>query len=585
MDRKNGTFTHYLAPKATSSRERNVVDVLEDRRENLWVVTQWSWGTGKLNRLDPKTGQWIRYPRMIDVVALAEDDKRLWIATRNDLYCLAAATGAVTKFTDPRTGQGLSGIHNMLQDEAGNLWLNTWSGMVQINKARNKIRRFPTDRNNLLTGLYHGKRNFYQGPKGEVFFGALSGYYAFRPAQLHRPDTIPPQVVLRDLRLADQPVRPGPESPLREPLTRAGSIGLNHRQNVFSIGFAGIHYGQPELNQHLFRLEGYDNGWRQSGTEKTAYYYNIPPGQYVFRVRAANGDGIWAEKSLAVVVHPPWWRTWWAYGLYALALLTGTFGIVRQQRRRLIGKEREKARERELAQARQIEKAYEQLKATQTQLREQEQRAALYQQQLKIQQVRNKIAAELHDDIGSTLSSIHLFSEVAKKKINSDSQQALPMLEKIESSSQEMMQSMSEIVWAIQPKNDDTTHLVEKIHSFASQFLSASGIGFRFEYPDQFLSLPLGMEVRRNLYLIFKETLHNVAKHSGASQVEMTVELEAKSIRIDIRDNGRGFDRHIPSGGNGLTNLHRRAEEIGGKLLIDSRPGRGTRMYLECPLT
>ena len=231
-----------------------------------------------------------------------------------------------------------------------------------------------------------------------------------------------------------------------------------------------------------------------------------------------------------------------------------------------------------------LETTLSELRTTQTQLIEKEKMASLYQQQLKIQQVRNKIASELHDDIGSTLSSIYLFSEVAKKEINQDSLQALPMLEKIENSSQQMMQSMSEIVWAIQPKNDDTANLVEKIHSFANELLSSRNIRFRFEDPDHFLSLPIAMEVRRNIYLIFKETLNNIAKHSQASQVDMEVEWEEKNIRIGILDNGQGFDTLSPSRGNGLRNLYSRAEEIGGHLRIDSQPGRGTRVYLQCSL-
>ncbi len=231
-----------------------------------------------------------------------------------------------------------------------------------------------------------------------------------------------------------------------------------------------------------------------------------------------------------------------------------------------------------------LETTLSELRTTQTQLLQKEKMASLYEQQLKIQQVRNKIASELHDDIGSTLSSIYLFSEVAKKEINQDSLQALPMIEKIESSSQQMMQSMSEIVWAIQSKNDDTANLVEKIHSFANELLRARNISFRFEYPDQFLSVPIAMEVRRNIYLLFKEALNNIAKHSGATQVDMEVELKEKSIRIGIRDNGMGFNNQSPSRGNGLQNLCSRAEEIGGHLQIDTQPGHGTGIYLQYSL-
>ncbi len=230
-----------------------------------------------------------------------------------------------------------------------------------------------------------------------------------------------------------------------------------------------------------------------------------------------------------------------------------------------------------------LEKNLVELKDTQTQLVEKERIAALFQQQLKIQQVRNKIAAELHDDIGSTLSSIHLFSEAARKQIHQDSVQAIPILEKIESSSEEIMQSMSEIVWSIQPKNDDAVNLIDKIFSFAKELLSARNIQFRFEYPEDFKSFPLAMEVRRNIHLMIKEALNNIVKHAHASEVGMHVSLQDKSMTISIHDNGCGFDINSP-GGNGLKNLRSRAEEIGGTLVMDTRPDNGTWIYLHYTL-
>jgi signal transduction histidine kinase len=231
-----------------------------------------------------------------------------------------------------------------------------------------------------------------------------------------------------------------------------------------------------------------------------------------------------------------------------------------------------------------LQAALADLEDAQTEIIEKEKVAALYRQQLQIHQVRNKIASELHDDIGSTLSSINLFSEVARKQISKDGSQAMPMLEKIKTSSQEMMLAMNEIVWSIQSKNDEVEKLVEKIHSFASQLLAARNIIFRFDYPGQLQVVPLAMETRRNIYLICKETFNNITRHSRATEVAIAIKLEKKGIRIEIQDNGCGFDSGQPSAGNGLPNLYQRAVEIGAQLHIDSRTGHGTRVYLECPL-
>ncbi len=217
----------------------------------------------------------------------------------------------------------------------------------------------------------------------------------------------------------------------------------------------------------------------------------------------------------------------------------------------------------------------------QAQLIQKEKVAALYEQQLKIQQVRNKIASELHDDIGSGLSSIHLFTEVAKKKINRESEAALPILEKIEDSSHEMMLAMNEIVWAIQPKHDDVIHFLNRIHNFGRQLLSTKNIDLDFDVSTPVQSAPMTMELKRNLYLICKETFNNIVKHSHASKVSMTMNFSDTLLKIHISDNGKGFDLTHGSTGNGLLNLKNRANEIGGVLTIDSHPGTGTSVFFQ----
>ncbi len=142
---------------------------------------------------------------------------------------------------------------------------------------------------------------------------------------------MPPQIVIHDFKVSDQLVMPGAESPLKEAISKTKIISLGHKQNSFSFGFAAINYSSQEKNQHLFMLEGLDDNWRKAGDEKTAYYYNVPQGNYIFRVKASNGNGVWAEKSIALVVHAPWWRRWWAYTLLAL-LVAGLIYVFMQYR-------------------------------------------------------------------------------------------------------------------------------------------------------------------------------------------------------------------------------------------------------------
>ena len=148
----------------------------------------------------------------------------------------------------------------------------------------------------------------YRGNEGELFFGSNNGYYSLYPDKISA-HTKPPEIVLTDFRIAGKPAKPGTSSPLKEDLLQAKEIELSHDQDIFSFLFNVVHYSNPEANVAMYMLENYDKAWRPAGSEHTAYYYNIPTGHYTFRIKAVSADGIWAEKSIEVIINPPWWRS------------------------------------------------------------------------------------------------------------------------------------------------------------------------------------------------------------------------------------------------------------------------------------
>jgi len=193
-------------------------------------------------------------------------------------------------------------------------------------------------------------------------------------------------------------------------------------------------------------------------------------------------------------------------------------------------------------------------------------------QLLKLQTLRNRIASDLHDDVGSTLSSISIFSELAKEQ----SKEVIPMLESIGESSRKMLESMADIVWTINPENDNFEKIILRMRSFAYQLLGAKKIDFEFNADDTVTGIKLPMEVRKNLYLIFKEAINNIVKYADADNAFFSVSGTKNNLTMLIRDNGKGFDTTQTSEGNGLKNMKKRAEEVGAKLLIESGADIGT---------
>jgi signal transduction histidine kinase len=238
-----------------------------------------------------------------------------------------------------------------------------------------------------------------------MYFGNFDGYHVFSPDNLLTNPT-PPQVMLTDFRIGGRSVLPGKGGPLTAPLEQAEKITLQHDQNVIACDFAGIHFSSPENNRHMYKLENHDPEWREAGAEKTAYYYNVPPGNYQFKVKAASSEGHWAERNINIIILPPWWRTWWAYCLYGLLFIGIGYFLHRFQRGRVIRAEQERSRVRELAQAKEIEKAYTELKATQAQLIQSEKMASL-----------GELTAGIAHEIQNPLNFVNNFSEVNKELI------------------------------------------------------------------------------------------------------------------------------------------------------------------------
>lgn len=195
--------------------------------------------------------------------------------------------------------------------------------------------------------------------------------------------------------------------------------------------------------------------------------------------------------------------------------------------------------------------------------------------------IRNKIARDLHDDLGATLSSISIMSELVNQQVKDQSPQASSLLETIGSSSRNMIESVNDMVWAINPQNDSFENIIKRMRTFASEILGARDIAFHFDFDKNLLQTKLRMEMRRNLYLIFKEAVNNVAKYSQAANAFVMIWNRENNLKMTIRDDGNGFEIKTIKTGNGLLNMQQRADQMKAKFNLESIPGKGTIVELE----
>ncbi|RSK40092.1 sensor histidine kinase [Hymenobacter perfusus] len=536
------TFRHDPANAASLSNNFVRVMLQDRRRDVLWIGT----GGGGLNCLDLRTGRFRSYqanarnPRSLSsnfVRSLLQDQAgTLWIGTEGGGLCRLddAATGRFTTYREP---QGLPNdvVYGLLQDMQGYLWLSTNRGLARFQPRTHAVITF-----NQRDGLGQDEYNAgaaCQGRNGQLYFGGINGLVVFQPAGI-QPNTQVPPVVLTGLRRLNQPLEL-PDTTITERRT----LRLTPQDYVFTLEFAALNYRQPEKNRYAYLLEGFDPDWIPAGTRREATYSNLDPGMYTFRVRATNNDGVWnpVGAALRIIVNPPWYRSWWFRIGLSWVLFAVLFLLYRLRVRQL----------------------------------------------LALEQVRHGIARDLHDDMGSTLSSISILSQVARHHQRQNRpEQAAAVLEQIGDSSRRMLDAMDDIVWAINPAHDGLDDVTARMRRLASEVLESAGIEFTFRADAALQSLRFDMRARREFFLLFKEAINNLAKYARCRHAAITLEYRQGHLLLTVQDDGVGFDQQAPAqgGGNGLTNMRTRAAALHGELTIRTAPGQGTTLLLSVPM-
>lgn len=502
-----------------SISDNRVYTIYEDSEGFLWIGT---FGGG-LNKLDKTTGHFISYKNLPGdrtslsdnrVMAIHEDgSKNLWIGTYGGgLNLFDEKKETFQRFND-KSRLKSSVVYGILEDNFKQLWMSTDNGLFKLDLPTKQFTQY--DQNDGLQNLEFSGGAYYKSERGEMFFGGITGFNYFYPDSVIDNTYVPP-VAISSIRIFDEPMR-----------EERDTITLSYTQNFFSFEFAALDYTNSSDNQYAFMLEGFDKQWRfVDSRRRIANYTNLSPGEYVFSVIGSNNDGVWnyEGKNVYIIILPPFWKRWWFIMLTISLTVVIIYYIA----------------------------------------------ASRYRSLLAIEKLKSKLSADLHDNVGSGLTEISILSELTAHEVQNLTGNVSHNLSAISEKARQLIDSMSDIVWMVNPQRDSFYDLIVRLKDTYSDLMMAAGISYKTANLEKLSSVKLPMEYKQNLFLIFKEALNNSIKHSKCKKISLEADITRDILTLALIDDGNGIETSRIDSGNGIRNMKARAKTIGGKLEIVS---------------
>jgi signal transduction histidine kinase/ligand-binding sensor domain-containing protein len=482
-----------------------------------------------------------------------DDEGALWIGTfGGGLNRLKQGHFAVIG-----KNQGLPNnvICDIEDDGNGFFWMSSHGGLLRVGKkeldrcADGQIKEVACATYGLSEGLPTLECSEGRGCKtadGRLWFPTTKGLVNVDPRHI-TVNPLPPPVVIEKMLVDDRTVAEAGEG--------SAPLKISPGRHRIEFQYTGLSLIAPQKVRFKYRLNGFETEWADAGAKRMADYNYIPPGDYSFQVIAGNNDGVWNDigASIAFKVLPYFWQTLWFRILASTLLVAASGGLVWFETRRRMWRKMNRL-----------------------------------EQQRAIEHERARIAHDIHDDLGAHLTRITMLSESTREELDNPIQAAAG-LNQIYDTARELTRAMDEIVWAVNPKHDTLDSLVSYLEQFAQNFLAMAGVRCRLDMPLELPEWRLTTEARHNLFLAFKEALNNVARHAQASEVHVCLSLKPETFELSVEDNGRGLEPGATktkdrfASGNGLKNMVRRLETIGGRCDIRSQPGQGTKVLFVVP--
>lgn len=527
--RGRAVFDH-LSLSATTTL-KGAQRIISDRSGALWLAGHELLGklvNGRAVMLQPSEGLPETRPRTFFI------DSRgwLWIGLRyKGVSMTKDPTAETPQFINYSTANGLASdaVWAIAEDDFGRMYFGTGKGLDQLDLTTGRVRHFNTD-DGLASDIIN---DCLKDRAGNIWIGTTLGLSKFNPRAERTTNAATP-VYLSRVQIA------GEELSLPETGEQRVQLEISASRNNLTIEYVALSFqGENEL-RYQFKLEGVDKDWSAPTDTRSINYARLAPGSYQFMVRAINQEGVISTEpaSFQFRILPPIWQRWWFIALAATVVGLAIYSLYRYRVAQLV----------------------------------------------QLERVRTRIATDLHDDIGANLSLIAMLSEVARGQLQGDDSRLMEWLATIATTSRDTVDSMSDIVWAVNPKRDHLRDLTRRMRRFADDILAVRNIELQFKTPEASPDLKLGADLRREIFLIFKESINNMARHSGCTVASVDLNIEAGWLVLTMTDDGKGIDAEQMAEGTGLGSMQQRAQRLDGSFEVSAQNGGGTRAVLKVPM-
>lgn len=531
FDKMNRTFSSY----DKGHWDKWVLSLCEDRGGRIWIGT-WASGIAEFDRtsgtftyhtpfplIDPLTSS----DRVSVIHASDRDSNLLWLGTiEGGLLRFETDSKQFTALTE-HDGLSSNTIYGILEDDFGNLWMSTNKGISRFDPRTNAFTNF--DVNDGLQGNEFNLGAYLKGSDGTLYFGGDNGVNSFKPEA--NVDSHPPRVFLTGISVFGAPMK------FDTPLSDVPVIELDYNRNQLTFNFLGVHYRNPAKNTYAYKLERHDSSWSNTGAKREASFVRLEPGEYVFKVKAANSDGVWSEpRTIRVSILSPLWQRPWFYVLSAVLIAMAGYSL----------------------------RSYvDRVKRT----------------------MKQTLDANMHDDVNPHLSKISEELRNLAARLSEAPAEAKKHLQKIETEMDATAKEISALAGQFDPGKTSLFDLAVSLKDFSDHLFDDGNIAFELKgLSEEFEHIKLPVGWRLNIVRIFKEAMHNAMKHAGCANIILTMAITDHTLCIELCDDGQGFDADNLSRISGLKNMRTRAAELGGELEVSSQNGCGTKVRFSARL-